>query len=93
MKLRVSGRAYECCMAGSDVPEQEHWPKPVITHRGKGVSYVYNVDADMANLILSHIRDILEGSSGFDRDADTKADVAAMRAVLRNYESAIERCD
>lgn len=75
--LRISGKAYDAAIAGSQVPFEEGWPVPVTRKIGKGYQMVYqDLDDETASLILWHLDDvvtILEGSSDLDAQEDRRA--------------------
>ena len=74
MEIRLSGKTYELAVVDSSVPTEEQWPKPRSVKRGRGWTYVYEVDSHYADLIRSQLVSLFElfnggGGDGFADDA------------------------
>lgn len=84
-EIRLSGKTHELAVVGSSVPEEERWPKPRAVKRGRGWTYVYEVDdhyADLIHLQLVSLWELYDGGGG-DGFADDARWIA--KDLTRNW--------
>lgn len=81
MRVTMPGKVYSACFdpMATDVPSEEGWPDAHPLRRGRGFTYVYEVDAEQVTEMIDHAW-VWGSGLAFGTDPETQAEA---RAVLR----------
>jgi len=78
--ITISGVSWESAISGSQVSQEENWPKPTVLRRGRGWQYRLPWSMDLAEKVASHLETL--GSTFVT--LDDPDDRAEGRALLRD---------